>query len=58
LKRPSIVHKDFKSENILFLNFDHIIICDFALSTQIQQDQYGLNQQQQIFIFCFFSIEE
>ena len=22
-KRPPIAHRDFKSENILFLNFDH-----------------------------------
>ena len=34
---PPIVHRNFQSENILFLNFDHIVICDFAQSTQIQQ---------------------
>ena len=36
-KRPPIVHRDFKSENILFFNFDHVVICDFSMSTQIQQ---------------------
>ena len=35
-KRPPTALRDFKSENILFLNFDHIVICDFAMSTQIQ----------------------
>ena len=33
-KRPPIAHRDFKSENILF---DHIVICDFPMSIQIQQ---------------------
>ena len=35
-KCPPIAHRDFKSENILyFFNFDHIVICDFSMSTQI-----------------------
>jgi len=47
-KRAPIAHRDLKSENILFFNSNRLVICDFAMSTQIQQYQYGSNHQQQV----------
>lgn len=60
LTRPPIAHRDLKTENILFINSNQLVICDFAMSTIIQLNQNGLNQQQQVlrkmkFIFINYS---
>lgn len=46
--RPSIAHRDFKSENILYLNSNRLVICDFAMSTKLQLNQNQPNQEQQV----------
>ena len=48
LTRPPIAHRDLKSENILFIHSNQLVICDFAMSTLIQLNPNGLNQQQQV----------
>jgi serine/threonine protein kinase len=53
--RPPIAHRDFKSENILYLNSNQIVICDFAMSIKIDQNENYPNEQQQVFSFLFFS---
>jgi len=56
--RPSIAHRDLKSENILYLNSNRLVICDFAMSTQIKQNENGPNQEQQVILFLFFLINK
>lgn len=51
--RPSIAHRDFKSENILYLNSNRLVICDFGMSTKIEQNQNQPNQIQQVIYFLF-----
>ena len=46
--RPPIAHRDLKTENILFINSNQLVICDFAMSTMIQSNQNGSNQQLQV----------
>ena len=48
LTRSPIAHRDLKSENILFIHSSQLVICDFAMSTLIQLNPNGLNQQQQV----------
>ena len=36
------------SNEKVFSNCDRVVICDFAMSTQIQQYQYGSKQQQKM----------
>jgi serine/threonine protein kinase len=50
LTRPPIAHRDLKTENILFINSNQLVICDFAMSTIIQLNQNGLNQEQQVYL--------
>jgi serine/threonine protein kinase len=51
--RPSIAHRDLKSDNILYLNSNRLVICDFAMSTKIEQNQNSPNQEQQVFFYLF-----
>lgn len=48
-KRSPIAHRDLKSENILFFNSTRLVICDFAMSTQIQ---FGTNNKLQVWFLC------
>ena len=47
-ERPPIAHRDFKSENILYINDDKVVICDFAMSIKLDQNQNFPNEQQQV----------
>ncbi len=53
ITRPPIAHRDFKSENILYLNSNQLVICDFAMSTIIEQNQNSPNQEQQVNFYLF-----
>ncbi|CAM4914168.1 unnamed protein product [Rotaria socialis] len=46
--RPRIAHRDFKSDNILYLNENKLVICDFAMSIKLDQNPICPNEQQQI----------
>ncbi|UJR34390.1 hypothetical protein I4U23_021798 [Adineta vaga] len=46
--RSSIAHRDLKSDNILYINNQKIVLCDFAMSIQLDQNQNYPNEQQQI----------
>lgn len=46
--RPPIAHRDLKCENILYLNENRIVICDFAMSIKLDQNQNYPNEQQQV----------
>lgn len=48
LTRPPIAHRDLKSENILYINENQIVICDFAMSIKLDQNQNFPNEQQQV----------
>ncbi|CAF1391737.1 unnamed protein product [Rotaria sordida] len=46
--RPPIAHRDFKSDNILYLNDHRLVIADFAMANQLTQNQIYPYEQQQI----------
>ncbi|CAF1528501.1 unnamed protein product [Rotaria sp. Silwood1] len=46
--RPPIAHRDLKSDNILYLNDNRLVISDFAMAIQLDQNQNYPNEQQQI----------
>lgn len=48
LTRSPIAHRDLKSDNILYINSNQIVLSDFAMSTLIQQKHYQANQEQQV----------
>lgn len=48
LIRSPIAHRDLKTDNILYINSNQIVISDFAMSTLIQQKHYQANQEQQV----------
>ncbi len=57
LIRPSIAHRDLKCENILYINENRLVICDFAMSTKLEQNQNDPNEQQQVFLFYLINIK-
>ena len=47
------------NEKMFISNFDHVVICDFPMTTQIQPYQYSSNQQQKMDVhFRFFIISK
>ncbi|CAF1162366.1 unnamed protein product [Adineta steineri] len=46
--RPPIAHRDLKTDNILYINNEKLVICDFAMSIKLDQTQNFPNEQQQI----------
>ncbi|CAF3614050.1 unnamed protein product, partial [Rotaria sp. Silwood2] len=46
--RPPIAHRDLKSDNILYLNDNRLVISDFALAIKLDQNQNCPNEQQQV----------
>ncbi len=55
--RPPIAHRDLKCENILYLNINRIVICDFAMSIKLDQNQNYPNEQQQVISKKLFSFK-
>ena len=45
---PPIAHRDLKSDNILYVNNERVVLCDFAMSLKLDQNQNYPNEQQQI----------
>ncbi|CAF1691390.1 unnamed protein product, partial [Adineta ricciae] len=43
-----IAHRDLKSDNILYVNNERVVLCDFAMSLKLDQNQNYPNEQQQI----------
>lgn len=49
--RPSIAHRDFKSDNILYVNDHKLVISDFAMALKLEHNQNYPNEQQQVNYF-------
>ncbi len=55
--RSPIAHRDLKTDHILYLNQNRLLICDFAMAIQLDQNQNSPNQQAQVFFRRIFILK-